>query len=77
MLGFLKRQINHCQSKHHLCKVASGIYEITAKEWLVGWAGCVVVPEGVHPHEVGILLGDSKLIIIILSPLLGGGQLAE
>ena len=77
VLGLLKRQVNHRQGKHHLGKVAGGINEVTTEEGLVGGAGRVVIPEGVHPHEVGILLGDGELVVIVLGPFLGGRKLAE
>ena len=70
VLARFVRQIEHGEGQHHLGEVPRGGRDLLGEEPALGVLG-VVGPEGVHRNEVGRLLPNQELVVVVLGPLHG------
>ena len=74
MIDWFERQIEHGQGEHHFGKVPGRVNEVARDERLAFGVGGEVVPKGIDQDQVGILLIDEELVVVVFRPFLGRGQ---
>ncbi len=74
MIDWFERQIEHGQGEHHFGKVPGRVNEVARDERLAFGVGGEVVPKGIDQDQVGILLIDGELVVVVFRPFLGRGQ---
>ena len=77
VLARIERQVEHGESKHHLREVLGGTWEVARHEAVVTVMLGVVAPERVDVHQVGQLLLDRQLVVVVLGPFHRGIESAE
>ena len=77
MLFSLERKIKNAERKHDLSEVTAGDRKLSGVEAALPVPFCVVSPKFIHFHELGILLMNGQIIIIVFGPLLGRLQLLK
>ena len=77
MIFRLERKIKNAKRKHDLSEVTAGDRKLPGVEAALPIPFCVVSPEFIHLHELGILLMNGQIIIIVFGPLFGRLQLLK
>ena len=77
MLRRLKRQIEHRQREHHLGEIPPRFREVRRDKRHLPIPRRIVAPERIDRDEIGVLLRQRELVVIVLRPFLRRPQRAE